>query len=607
MIPNRTAAKTSDPRPINLVDIVVFGEVCIATGTTVIGVPTSPTLSTGAGAPTHTRPNGSFYLRTDGAADSSMYQRISGAWVAIEHAGGDIHVPDDKDVYFGTHDDGTLGYNNVADELRLTVDSADLELATTTAGDVNITAADDINIAAAGSDVDIDAATLTVDLTGAASIDAVGASNVTTDNGNLTIQTTTAGQVIINGIGGIDLDTANGMAVDVLGNFAQDVAGTMDFVAGDATTFETAAVTDLAAAGDTALIDLQTGDRHLTDALGSPATGALTIHTGDSIVDNGAGAATGGNTGAIIFQTGDTNCDDAAGTGGDSGALTIQTGDADSNAGTSGNSGILSLVTGFSDDADSGNVVVGSGNAAVDSGDVYIDVGTAGGVPGDIVIGTTARLIALDGVTKFRAAGGADAAAALLAGVGTTANPATTAVADQNFLEFRTQSSAVTGDARGLYMQLDQTGVGGGGDAVRGRALVTAAGTGGTIDGGSFTLEYNGGSVAGQGTGCRSNVVLPNAASGAGTVWGGMSEFALGGTSFVNGLTDHAIHAFGTIGGDAATRDAQITKLFKVYGHTSTSGGIYYANGGVVGSKAASLKIDVDGVDYWIWLYDAEA
>ena len=85
------------------------------------------------------------------------------------------------------------------------VTGAALTLSTTTSGNVDITAADDINLAAAGSDIDMDAATLTVDMTGAVSIDGVGASNLTIDSGALTVSTTTSGALNLTGADGISL------------------------------------------------------------------------------------------------------------------------------------------------------------------------------------------------------------------------------------------------------------------------------------------------------------------------------------------------------------------------------------------------------------------
>jgi len=86
-IPDRTGPEVNDPRPVNLKTFAVFGEVCLATGTLVKDVPDSPTVGSGTGVPTHTRPDGSLFLRTDGATDSTVYKRVSGAWEAIDSGG----------------------------------------------------------------------------------------------------------------------------------------------------------------------------------------------------------------------------------------------------------------------------------------------------------------------------------------------------------------------------------------------------------------------------------------------------------------------------------------------------------------------------------------
>jgi hypothetical protein len=43
-------------------------------------IASSPTLTSGSGAPSAAEPNGSLYLRTNGGAASTLYARISGAW-----------------------------------------------------------------------------------------------------------------------------------------------------------------------------------------------------------------------------------------------------------------------------------------------------------------------------------------------------------------------------------------------------------------------------------------------------------------------------------------------------------------------------------------------
>lgn len=47
-----------------------------------------PQIQNGAGAPTSTPPNGSFYLRNDGAANTTAYVRAAGAWSALSTGGG---------------------------------------------------------------------------------------------------------------------------------------------------------------------------------------------------------------------------------------------------------------------------------------------------------------------------------------------------------------------------------------------------------------------------------------------------------------------------------------------------------------------------------------
>jgi hypothetical protein len=43
-------------------------------------IASSPTLTSGSGAPSAAEPNGSLYLRTNGGAANTLYARIAGAW-----------------------------------------------------------------------------------------------------------------------------------------------------------------------------------------------------------------------------------------------------------------------------------------------------------------------------------------------------------------------------------------------------------------------------------------------------------------------------------------------------------------------------------------------
>lgn len=59
---------------------VAIRKLSVWTAATEAAISTSPTVTSGSGAPTATEPNGSLYLRTNGTALSTIYARVSGAW-----------------------------------------------------------------------------------------------------------------------------------------------------------------------------------------------------------------------------------------------------------------------------------------------------------------------------------------------------------------------------------------------------------------------------------------------------------------------------------------------------------------------------------------------
>jgi len=67
------------------------------------------------------------------------------------------------------------------------------------------------------ADLDMDGATAAIDLSGVISIDAVGASNLTIDSGNLTIETTTSGILDLNAAGNFTLDAGGTVSIDGVG------------------------------------------------------------------------------------------------------------------------------------------------------------------------------------------------------------------------------------------------------------------------------------------------------------------------------------------------------------------------------------------------------
>jgi hypothetical protein len=96
-------------------------------------------------------------------------------------------------------------------------------------------------------------------------------------------------------------------------------------------------------------------------------------------------------------------------------------------------------------------------------------------------------------------------------GVGTTANPAASSTAGAIFAEFRTKSTATSGDSRGLYWRHDVNGAGGGGECVRAFSKVTAAAS--TVRGAHISLDLDAaGSVSGFGAGVDAQLMLGGAA-----------------------------------------------------------------------------------------------
>lgn len=72
------------------------------------GAAGSPVLFSGTGAPTAAVEEGSIYMRSDGAVDTTLYLRASGAWSAIEGVGGGLQLLDSECLDVGTGDDATF-------------------------------------------------------------------------------------------------------------------------------------------------------------------------------------------------------------------------------------------------------------------------------------------------------------------------------------------------------------------------------------------------------------------------------------------------------------------------------------------------------------------
>lgn len=111
---------------------------------------------------------------------------------------------------------------------NVTVTGNQLQISTVTSGELDMTSAGlmDVN---AGANLDMDVTgNLTVDSTGTFSLDGVGASNVTTDSGNLTISNTTSGNLIMDSAAKVTIGAANSTGVEI------SKTGTTTTIKGDA-------------------------------------------------------------------------------------------------------------------------------------------------------------------------------------------------------------------------------------------------------------------------------------------------------------------------------------------------------------------------------------
>jgi hypothetical protein len=160
--------------------------------------------------------------------------------------------------------------------------------------------------------------------------------------------------------------------------------------------------------------------------------------------------------------------------------------------------------------------------------------------------------------------GGAVAANALLAGVGTSVSPALTSVADKYFLEYRTKSSATSGTSRLAYLRHELGGAGGTGECLRAFTDLTAA-VSGEVHGAHVSVQAGAtGYSTGAATGVRGQLFIKDeAVHSGGTYYGAQSEiYSAGSTSSLAAVTKHAIHAFQATGN--ATGAATVKNVFAV-------------------------------------------
>lgn len=196
--------------------------------------------------------------------------------------------------------------------------------------------------------------------------------------------------------------------------------------------------------------------------------------------------------------------------------------------------------------------------------------------------------------------------AALLHGVGTTTTPAKTSTANKNFLGYWVESSATSGDARGIYTRLYISGAAGAGEAGRFYTTVSDVAAD-TVRGAHISLDFaSTGSVTGLGAALEATLHINNSGSAAGTMYGVKSAInSDGATSDPAGATTLAYFAAVNQGNATGAADVDTDAvLFDVTGHATGTGTLFQTvtTAYTLGEITNSLKIKVGGTIYHILL-----
>ena len=203
--------------------------------------------------------------------------------------------------------------------------------------------------------------------------------------------------------------------------------------------------------------------------------------------------------------------------------------------------------------------------------------------------------------------GGADSAG-LLFGAGTSTSPATTATADKNFKEFRVQSTATSGDARGEYLRLYLGGAGGAGESLRAFTTVNNVAAA-NAHGAHISLNFGtSGTVTGQGIASRNTLHMPATALASNVtmaamqaeIWSDASTSDPGGSTLLSFL--RIINAGNTNGMADVDDDAVV---FDLQGFTSAAGNVFKT--GACTTLGASFRVRVGSTTYYMPLYTTQS
>jgi len=215
--------------------------------------------------------------------------------------------------------------------------------------------------------------------------------------------------------------------------------------------------------------------------------------------------------------------------------------------------------------------------------------------------------IRMSGVVKLDNAAGADPASALLMGVGTDADPALTAVADQKFIELRTKTTATSGDGRCVYLRHVMAGAGASGDCIRAVTNLLAAAA--TARGAQISLEVGDtGYVSGLGVGVDAQLYVKGAVVPAGGTYAALNAEIYGETSAnISAVT--ALSFIRCVNNGNATAMGLVDDkafLFNLEGFVSGAAKLWYDHAGNAPAQIEEwIKIKTPGGTRWIPAYNA--
>lgn len=228
-----------------------------------------------------------------------------------------------------------------------------------------------------------------------------------------------------------------------------------------------------------------------------------------------------------------------------------------------------------------------------------------------MITGATRQVTRVGNVLEFAPAETNPSTAAVLHGAGTTSSrvtPPTATTANLNFLGYFLETSATTGDTRGMYIRLYFSGAGSG-EALRAYGTVNAANvaTGGTVNGAHISLSVaSGGTVSGAAHALRATLDVAASVTPGGTISVLQVDSNIGADA-VPGNT--AFISFDNVGTAPTTNG--LAYLFQVTNPNTDSffvdAGTGTGSAGITsgGVAAKVLKCRVGSTDYWLPLFSS--